>query len=175
MTTTAVEVAPLTVQDIKALRTAETVVFRHYKGVPTIEVYLRDHTEPLIYTAVQQRLFPEPGVDERKRTLAVGGLITYYDDDSRKTAGPEGNAFEMIHSAQYSQTWKTITSLLKVGDVLTLHFNGDRYSNGYSKKAYLHIDGLNLDIKRGKAQLSFMVAVGVCLANSARMVKPNGF
>jgi predicted amidohydrolase len=81
----------------------------------------------------------------------------------------------MIHSAQYSQTWKTITSLLKVGDVLTIHFNGDRYANGYSHKTTLHIDGLNLDVKRGKQSLSFMVAVGVTPANSARMVKPLGY
>lgn len=171
------EVTPLTAQDIKALRTAETVVFRHYKGDATIEASLRDHMDGgRVYTAEQQRLFPvTPGVDERQRVLTVNGLITYYDDTTRRTTGPEATAFEMIHSAQYSQTWQTIASMLKVGDVLTIHFNGDRYANGYSHKTDLHIDGLNLDVKRGKQDLSFIVAVSVAPANSARMVKPKGF
>lgn len=175
MTTTDTTTAPLTMQDVTALKQAEVVVFRYYRQVATIEASLRGHlTQPRIFTAAQQRLFPEVNEYERKHTIPVDGLVTYYDDDSRRTAGPEASAFSMFHSANYSHIWVTIASLLKPGDVLLIHFNGDRYANGYSRKTDLHIDALHLDVKRGKKALSFVVDICVAPDNSARMVKPNG-
>jgi hypothetical protein len=175
--TTETKIAPLIPQDVDALRKADVVVFRHYKGVATIEASLRGRLDPRVYTASEQRLFPEVDSWERKRTIPVDGLITYYDNDetcSRRTAGPEGHAVSVLGSANYTRTWTTIANLLKPGDVLSLHFNGDRYANKYSRDAGVHIDGLNLDVQRGKTEMSFVIDVSVCPANSARMVKPHG-
>lgn len=173
----------LTAEDLKALKTADKIVFRHLKGVSTIEAgldggYAGD--QPRIFTASEQRLFPSADslrITERQRVITVPGSVTWYEgDDRRYGQGEDAHAFAWVPSAQYNDIWKTIASLLKVGDELELAFNGDAYSNGHTKTAGLHADACRLHVERtvrgSRQRLVFEVDHSICADNTARMVKP---
>lgn len=181
MIDTLTETAVLRGDDLKALRTADSIVFRMHKGVATIEAGLEGGwgEEPRIFTPTQQRTFPttDTGSRERIRVVTVQGVITSYDrDETRRPTGDEGVAFEMIHSAQYSDVWQTVVSLLRVGDALTLHFVADGDTTDYLRKAGLHGDRLDLVVRRGEGRpMTFTLDSRVCPANTARMIKPLGY
>ena len=179
MTSTLTETTALTAEDIKALRLADRVIFRHRNSVTTIEAGLErpGYDQPRIYTATEQRLYPTTdglGNNERARVLTVSGSVTWYENDSRHAGTVTSTAFEVFHAPRYSEILTTVLSLLKPGDVLHVSFVGDAHSNGYSKKAGLHADALRLVVERGGKRLTFHLATSVCAPNTARMVKPLG-
>lgn len=181
MSTTITEIAALTAEDVKAIQKAEQVVLRIYQGKSTLEASLdRGWADsPRIFTASEQRLYPEVDgpLGGRRRTIEVTGSISGYTaDTSRARFGPEASAFEMIHTAQYSETWRTIASLIRVGDQVRLCFNADGHSNEITRKAGLHVDTASIEITRQSAKrpLVFQVSTRVGYDNSARMVKAHG-
>lgn len=182
MTITEIQPLVLTSDDLKALRQADKIVLRHFKGEGGIEAYLDggwDRDNPRILTPAQQRLFPETRDwdRDRGRTITVASTVASYREDSlRRAEGAQVSGFHMVSSAQYSDTWRTLAQMLRVGDEVQINFIGNGSSNGYTKKAGLHADEVRLRIKR-KGQdrdLVFLVSTSVCEDNTARMVKING-
>jgi hypothetical protein len=175
-TNTEVEVGTLSVDDVAALRIAETVSFHVHKGETYINasIDVQRVGEPRIFTAREQRVLPQADDWNRKRHIPTGGGARGYDGDSSWRGDERTTAFEMVHSARYSDTWKTIVSLLKVGDVLSLDFCGDGGSNGNTKPYGIHVDTLHLNVRRGDQRLRFLVDFSACVDNSARAVKRFG-
>lgn len=189
-TTTTTTTFGLTKDDMVALRSADSIVFRSYPRpdgrVSQIRAIRNRRTydgSPIVFTAREQRLFTTP-VDgdptERVRAIPVAVTWTFHTDPRNEgettTQGDDEKAiaFEMIHSSQYDRVWKTITSLLRVGDQLILGWVANN-DNGYTREANLVRDELHLTIHRGDDRLRFLLAVSVCERNSARMVKPQGY
>ena len=176
MSTTVTETLTLTADDVKAIRLAEQVVFRIREGKSTLEVSLDRGwgEEPRVFTAAEQRLFPMNDVlGGRLRMIEVRGSISGYHapDETRTVFGPEARAFEMIHSAQYFDVWKTIASLLRTGDQVRLMFNADGHSNEITRKAGLHVDTLSLEVMRGDRWMVFQVSSRTGWDNTARMIQ----
>lgn len=108
-------------------------------------------------------------------------------------------AFFSKSSIRQSAEWMTIASLLRVGDRLSLEFQMDWHSNGYTQAARgngyeaigsgmfrtapnpefnatllfegLHVDTVVLWVERNKRRLCFHLDTSICPENSARMVK----
>jgi len=147
----------LTKIDVAAMKKADRIVFRHYRGESQIEA---------IKEADERNPF------EQKRIVACGAKFVDYSD--RKVFGPALDtftAFEMIHSPSYNEEWLTIVSLLREGDELTLVWTRDAYKCQNLDAAQLHGDSLSLAVKRGEKTMRFSVEWSVCPDNTARMIK----
>ena len=168
----------LTKADVTAMRKADTVVFRHKDGATAIECAkrLRQGNDPFADTE-RRHVFVIPG------RAQYGGFDRYHGEDNAKAF----TAFDMIHSAQFSDEWQTAAAVFKAGDELTAQWFASA-GNGYCKYAVcgddkegsgpwhgLHHDWLCLVAQRkaGKSwrKLTFRVCDSVCPDNSARMIK----
>ena len=171
-TTTDTAIATLTTADGKALRKAESVVFRLHKGRYTIEAGIgKALNDNRPYTDVQRRLFPDRayGSSDRDRTLTVSGYIDSY---AGRPFTEDSKGFAMINSAHFVPTWQTVARLLRAGDEITLHFLGDAHTNEALRKVGMHGDVVRLNVHRADgAVLTFDVAHSTCADNSARMVQ----
>lgn len=145
--------------DVKALRNADAIAFRHTPEGSTIECIKKDRDEY--------------GEKERRREITVlGTVFNGYDSDGGRSRGEEMHyGFAYFGSAQYTESWRTVASLLKVGDNLRLEFRTDDGTNGYAKTAGLHVDELYLRVERAGKRLYFLLDVSVCQNNSARMCR----
>ena len=96
-------------------------------------------------------------------------------DYTRGTKIPYGsdafNAFEMVYS--YNDAWSTVTSLLRVGDKLCLHWTRGGFTTERMEQATPHFygDTLYLLVTRGEKVLTFHVDTSICEDNSARMIR----
>lgn len=177
MPTTAVDATVLTSEDVKAIQKADKIVLRHYEGVATIEAALDGGwgDTPRIYTAAEQRLYPAVGHldNERARYITVTGSVSFYGEHASRRLDEKGSGFQMFSSAQYSNVWSTVASLMRAGDVIGLAFEGDGYTNDIVRKSGLHADTLYVHINRAglRKPLTILVSSTVGYDNSARMVK----
>ncbi len=173
--TTDVEQGPvLGVNDLTAMRMADSVVFRHLNGATTIELFIGSHTgRPRIYTRSEQVLFPEAAHDQRTRLIEVEGTVTSYGEGT--SWGRKAHAVASIQAAQYDHEWATIVRLLKPRDRASLIFRGDEHTNIYVREAGLHADTLHLVVRRGRnTEMEFLLDEQITPDNSARMVKMGG-
>lgn len=169
----------LTKDQIDALRNADSVVFRVYRGRSTIEATIRTDNDPTtdrprILSAKQQRIFPMNDAYERKCEIEVPGFVSDYSLASLKEY-KDAAAFYMVHTSKFSMTWQSIVSILKGGDILSLHFVGNKYTNDYVRDKGLNGDAVEMGISRKGKAFTFVVGTSICPDNSARMVKPLGY
>lgn len=176
-TTTDVELGTITRDDLEALRVADAVTFSYRPEVAgQIRVRLDSHNGR-IFTAREQRLFGD--ADEMGRRRAIGvqtrmyghgqdGTTAWNLSDSANTA-----AYVGFQSAQYYHVWRTIASLLRVGDMLTLSWVADN-NNDNLRAAGLHRDELFLVVRRGDNTLHLHLQTSVCPNNTARMIRRHG-
>lgn len=116
-------------------------------------------------------------------SLDVAMRFRMYGPNSHQTPN---KCFAWIGSAQFTESWKTIASLLKPGDVLVCEWVAD--SNGYTRVASftgnaeieafqsLHTDYMRFIIVRNatekrKTELTFELCHSICPDNSARMIQ----
>jgi hypothetical protein len=165
----------LYISDLQALRRADSVVF-HLTGDGTayIDAHLSTvtHPEPRIFTATEQRLFPDIDGSDRRRRIPVTAGIVGFDDKRRwhEQGLPDATASAMIHVARLDELWRSIAAFLRVGDVVSLHWWASN-NNGYITQAGLHRDELRLVIRRGRRRWAFLVKVELCPDNTARMIR----
>jgi hypothetical protein len=159
----------LTKIQIAALRKANRIVFSHREG---------DKDGDSVIRAIKENRPSEkdPFAQDVECEIPCSWSLTdYAEGDSRitYTAQKAGQfrAFEMIHVAQYEECWKTIASLLREGDALTLLWKRNAWNTGNLTDVNLHGDGLDLQIDRGKTRLTFHIRMSVCPDNTARMIR----
>jgi 3-keto-L-gulonate-6-phosphate decarboxylase len=149
----------LDADSLRMMRKAGQVVFRVHNGVGTIE-------------SSDSAITRNASGKEWTHILTVATKSTVYDNQNCSYRYKVDSAFEMIHSAKYCEVWQTVLAILRAGDVVSLHWLANAERNQYAEGASLHVDTLQLDVKRGKRVLSFAIAHSVNPGNTARMVKP---
>jgi hypothetical protein len=149
--------------DLTALRKADSVCFDHNirttAGPERVSMIRAIKRAPYDTT--------DPFAQDVTHAINVDSRAFSYDHPSDSD---NLTAFEMLHSAQVTETWQTIVGLLRVGDDLKLVWAAGN-SNGYLEESNLHRDELRLEVTRNGKRLTFHVATSVCPNNSARMIK----
>jgi hypothetical protein len=158
--------------DVQALRRADTVTVRAQDGLGSIQATLTAPDGLRIYTAPQQRAFPDAAGYQRHRRITLDADIAGFDTDRRWHDHhlPGAAATTVIDHAALNDVWQSITGFLRVGDVLRLRFRADSTHDPLSGYA-LHRDELHLLVQRGQRQWTFLLEVTIRPAED-RMVTP---
>ncbi len=156
--------------DVKALRQADSVSFHFTDGKHQI---------------VARKTIENPGpFDDKQKTYSIDvlGDVVVYDKDGNRDRESPATCYASVYQWKYdTSVWKTIASILKHGDVITLEwFAGSvndymREVRGGVDVGPIHNDELYLIVrqvgKNKKHPLKFLVETRVSPANSARMVR----
>lgn len=145
----------ITKQDIQAMKTCDSVVFRTRDGKDTIEC---------------SKKVNDVWEQEKKHVIEVSHICTLYGEPGREL----DNAFTMIHSAQWNPVYLSIAGLLRPDDSIKLEWIGSN-NNQYLDNANLYQDRLDLQIHRpmksGHKVMTFTIDNSICANNSARMIR----
>ncbi|WP_203933895.1 hypothetical protein [Virgisporangium ochraceum] len=127
-------------------------------------------TEPRLYTAMEQRLFPDADALDRRRRIDVSGDIAGFDDRQRwhDRHLPGATAFARISAAELDEIWHSIAMFLRVGDVIRLQWRADNMSDSLIDPE-LHRDDLSIAVHRGRRRWLFLLDVQV-RPGPARMI-----
>ncbi|MEV4201070.1 hypothetical protein [Micromonospora globbae] len=154
----------LFVSDVQALRRAEAVSFATADGVGLIDANLTTVAgdEPRIYSATQQRLFPDPVGPDRRRRIQVAADIAGFDLSRRwhDHQLPGATACASIGGAQFHDVWRSVAAFLRVGDVLRLRWLADNTTDQMVARG-LHRDDLHIEVRRGRRLWTFLLDVTV--------------
>ena len=144
----------LTKNQVQALRTADSIVFRRVllskennSAIDRIELIKKGQDGPW---TTEQRIVID---------MLPGFEIKRY------------RAFAHIGSAQFDNIWATISGLIKEGDILQLHWAADYHTNNLMEERGLHGDVLQLIVKRKNKRFTFVIDSTTTLDNSARMIQ----
>jgi hypothetical protein len=166
----------LFVSDLQALRRADTVRVRAAYGVAVIDARLTTLAgdQPRIYTATEQRLFPEPVGPQRRRRIAVAADIAGFDTERRwhDHQLPGATATAVIDGAQLHEVWRSVAAFLRVGDTVRLRWHTNTKTGTTTDRivgACLNRDELLIEVRRGKRTWTFLLDVAVG-PSSRRMV-----
>lgn len=139
----------LTKNDIKALKTCDSLVFRYSNNQSRIEAI--------------KEVKNDPWETEKRYIINV---------NTEKCSNYIKEATTHIYN---NTIWKTITEILKENDTIYLQWYPDAHTNQYMEKAGLHGDVLYLKIfRQGKNKnkwFTFLIDTCTCPDNSARMIK----
>lgn len=134
---------PLSKMDIKAIRGADSVVFR------------LDKIECI------KKVANDPYESERRYIISV-----HYDGIRGVT-----KAFHMIHSAKFTPEWDLVKKLVRKDDELTLHWDQGGQTHDLMREKGLIGDALYLRIRRnGKDKYTILIEVSISTP-SHRMVE----
>jgi hypothetical protein len=163
----------LYISDVQALQRAETVSFHTGHDMAAwIHASLTAPAfgEPRIYTATEQRLFPDADNLDRRRRIAVAADIVGYDEQRRwhERHLPGAAAFAMIGAARFDDVWRSVAAFLRIGDVIGLHWRADNNTDRLTELG-LHRDELSIAVNRGKRRWMFLLDVQV-RPGPARMI-----
>ncbi|GIF02000.1 hypothetical protein [Paractinoplanes rishiriensis] len=147
--------------DVKALRHADTITVRAQDGLGSIQATLTAPDGLRIYTAQQQRAFPEAAGFVRHRRITVDADIAGFDSGRRwHDQLPGAAAATVIDTAALNDIWQSIAAFLRTGDVLRLRFRADSSHDPLSGYP-LHRDELYLIIQRRHRRWMFLLDVTV--------------
>ena len=160
------------ISDVQALRRADTVSFTAAGGAGLIDAGLTTLAgdESRIYTATQQRLFPDATGGDRRRRIEVAADIAGFDTSRRwhDHQMPGATASATIAGAQLHDGWRSVAAFLRVGDVIRLRWQADNNTDQLIARG-LHRDDLYLEVRRGQHVWTFLLEVSV-RPPGARMV-----
>ena len=158
----------LAAEDVAALRVADAVTFHTFRGRGYVRAHKRVGPGRDVFTAREQRLYPDPDGRERLREIGADYALASAERPGA-LAATQWAAFYMIGMAQYVPSWQTIAALLRTGDVLQLAWLADNNSDNI-RDAGLHADELRLHVMRSGRVMTFQIAHSVTPDNSARMI-----
>ena len=162
----------LYIGDVRALRRAEIVTFHSTGHGSWIHAGLSAPAtgEPRIYTAMEQRLFPDADCSGRWRRIAVDADIAGFDDQRRwhERHLPGAAAFTIVDTAGVNEVWRSIAVFLRVGDVIRLRWRADNTVDRLADPGW-HRDELSIGVHRGRRRWLFLLDVQV-RPGPARMI-----
>ncbi|GAA0898334.1 hypothetical protein [Virgisporangium aurantiacum] len=158
----------LYVGDVQALRRADSVRFDTRETQSGLDAWIEADlfppsvAEPRIYTATEQRLFPEADASDRRRRIAVGADIAGFDDQQRwhDRHLPGTTAYALISPARLDEVWRSIAAFVRVGDVLRLYWRADNTID-WLEDPRLHRDELSIAVHRGRRRWMFLLDVQI--------------
>jgi len=138
------------------------VVLHAADGVGYIDACLTDSSgdQPRIYTAKQQQLFPDPVGRGRRRRIEVAADIAGYDQQHRWHDHRLPGATAHAHIGGFDELWRTAAALLRVGDIVRLHWWADNNTDQLIALG-LHRDELSFVVRRGKQVSMFLLEVAI--------------
>jgi hypothetical protein len=148
----------LTKIDISALKKADRICFRTYKGESNIECVKRIKSE--------KEKIENPYSDEIRHNISVKHNLQDYG--RIKIVENNFEAFELVYD--YSEEMQSIIAFLKENDEITIVWVRDN-NNQYVDGVRLHVDVLKIRINRGDKTFLFIINHSVCEDNNARMIK----
>jgi hypothetical protein len=158
MTTATAFSRPVSAQDRRALRSADSVVFRLYQGQATVEANLRgDRTSN--------------GFDQKHTVFAETSVRDYSAE--HYAVGAEGyTGFVMFHSGvRYNPVLDTLVEAMAPGSMLRLEWTRGNDNENNRQVGWVR-DELRMVVISAKGKVStFLVDVQVGPDNTARMVK----
>jgi hypothetical protein len=162
----------LFISDVQALRRADTVRVHAADGVGVIDASLTTLAgdQPRIYSATEQRLFPDTDGQARRRRIAVAADIAGFDTIRRwhDHQLPGATATTVLGCAQLHEVWRSVAAFLRVGDIVRLRWHAGIETDRLT--AYgLYRDELLIEVRRGKQTWTFLLDVAVGPSN-LRMV-----
>lgn len=163
----------LTADDVKALRAADSVTFFYKPNA--------DRAGEIVCRKTVRNADPF-GERERRWTVTTGSEFRGKHAGGAPIGPDTATCCESVTSAQYDEVWQTVAAMLKAGDELSLRWGADGFRNGYLESAVirpgehcagesLHVDSLEIVIRRNGKTLVFLLDVSVCPNNTARMVR----
>lgn len=167
--TVTVAAAGLTADDVKALRQADRVCFYFVRS------------EGSTIKAVKEVKKTGPFDDRtREHEFRVATAFNGKHENGDRVDVTNAHCFAMAYG--WCEEWATIAAFVKVGDELRLNWYADGAGNQYTEGATvapgkhesgaeIHPDKLTLRIQRGEKRFAFLVAVSICPANTARMIR----
>lgn len=172
----------LTREDISALRTCDNVSLHSSpKYGCYIRAYIAHYTQ--IYTAVEQRLFPDTSfADRRIREIPVTASIQAHGDSwdggsienwQWNSVSPDESSArpECFYSTYRQEITHTVWRALSVGDELHLKWTADNNS-ATIRLADLHADEVSLRVRKaGGKTFTYLLGYTITLDNSARMIR----
>lgn len=162
----------LYIGDVQALQRAETVTFdtREHGSWVYADLFAPLTGEPRIYTASEQRLFPDADGLDRRRRIAVAADVAGFDDQQHwhEHHLPGAAAFTSISPAGLDEVWRSIAAFLRVGDVVRLHWRAGNTTDSFVDPE-LHRDELSIVVHRGRRRWVFLLDVQV-RPGPARMI-----
>lgn len=157
--------------DVQALRRADTVTIHAQDGIGSIRAILSAPDGLRIYTASQQRTFPDAAGYCRHRLITLDAAVAGFDATGRwHERDLSATAAVVIEHTALHEVWQTLTAFLRTGDVPRLRFRADSTQDRLAG-AGLHRDELQLLVHRGRRQWTFLLEVAVRSADT-RMVTP---
>lgn len=159
-------VTELTADDVAALSAAHGVTFHHRDGQSMMRARLNGHSDPAIFTARQQRLFPKPGSRDTQRMREIycaHGFRCYEDHEPQF---PDASRMDCLVSFVTPQVWRTVARSLRKGDTVTLVWVAGN-DNEYLADAGLHMDELYLSVRNR----IYLLTTSACRNNAARMIR----
>lgn len=160
---------PITAQDKRALRHADSIVLRLYQGQATVEGYLRAGRSP-------------NGFEQHHIIYAGGASITDYGRDHGHVPTDEWHRYTGFESlgSNYDDKVRTLIDRMRIGSTLGLRWVRDNNSP-LTSKAGLVVDQVLLVVNRpaangGKAPRPdvYLAETSCTLRNSARMIQLDG-
>lgn len=154
----------LFISDVQALRRAEAVSFAAADGAGSIDASLTSLAgdQPRIYTAAQQRLFPDAAGRNRHRRVEVAADIAGFDEHRRwhDHQLPGATASVSLGGAQFHDVWRSVAAFVRVGDIIRLRWQADNTTDPLITRG-LHRDDLHIEIRRGTRLWTFLLDVSV--------------
>jgi hypothetical protein len=133
----------LTKLDIQAMRRADRVAVSHLRGAGLL------------------RLIRGEGDRTRETQIPVPSRVdSYRDYRPGEPAGDPDRECTCHHSADVYHSipsyWESVAAFARAGDVVSLRWIEDN-NNQHVKQAGLHVDGLEVRIKRGSRVYAFLI------------------
>lgn len=168
----------LFISDVQALRRADAVRVHAAAGVGLIDASLTALAgEPRIYTATEQRLFPDTDGLARRRRIAVAADIAGFDNQRRWHDHhlPGATATTVFGCAQLHEVWRSVAAFLRVGDIVRLRWHASTNTGTDTDRLTaggLHRDELHIEVRRGRRTWTFLLAVTVGPSNLRMVTAP---
>lgn len=162
---------PVTTADKRALRHANTIVVRLYKGQATLEAYLRSDDR-----------HNTTGFEQHHVIYCGDTVVTDYGRSHSYVPENEWHRYTGFASigSVFSNTIRTLVDRIRVGGTMSVRWVRDNASD-VTRDAGLVVDQVYLRITApaGKSGLTpnfdeYLVAVSVSRRNSARMIQLDG-
>lgn len=169
----------LSKSDIAALKQGDSICLHHRKGNVGQVRAIKRKKDGTLWTSN----------GDNEREIGCSSSIRSWSEREQLLDGKHCTAYHYINYAQYDEIWRTVVSLLRVGD--ELHIEWISSSNSYLKWARidgsagdgsdsardyaglkLYHDRVYLRVRRGgESKYYFMLSDSICPNNSARTIQ----
>ena len=163
----------ITAVELAALRKADAVSFHLRDGNCYLVASKETESTPADPFAPPRRSVTITAESQVTDYTPLHWTRTYFSDSQYKSGKlPAGTqCFAMLHSAQYLPEWRTIASLLKVGDAIRLVWLCNAWRSPANEARGTVGDRMNVEVRRSGKVLTFRLLDYVGDNCSARMVK----